>query len=267
MFGRRLLLAAFFIAPALSVLITQSTIVEAGSEECRAKPASSAPTGDGHWYYRIDRATQRRCWFLSSGDPRMRHTSSLKRRDLISGGTDPEIEEQPKLDDRTVVARPTPGQEITDGGMRGELAVPQFDSGTPEDLVPHKVTSISFALPPGGEQNLRGGTKFDLVFLLGALATGLLIAGGVVQVIDRLCRLHRPAPPERLPRSKAKRSNHDALSSKGTTSKERRERLIRSNIPLPRPRETPVFSGLSRTTVEQRQRAAGLRSPSFLDTK
>jgi hypothetical protein len=267
MFGRRLLLAAFFIAPAISVLITQSTIVEAGSEECRAKPDTLAPTGGSHWYYRIDRATQRRCWFLSSGDPRVRHTSSLKRRDLISGGTDSEIEEQPKLDDRTVVAGPAPGQEITDGRRRGELTVPQFDSGAPEDLVPHKVTSISFALPPGGEQNLRVGTKFDLAFLFCALATGLLIAGGVVQVIDRLCRLPRLTPPERLPRSKAKTSNHVALSSKGTTSKERRERLSRSNNPLPRPREMPVFSGLTWTTVEQRQRAAGLRSPSFLDTK
>jgi hypothetical protein len=266
MFGRRLFLAAFFIMPAIAVLMTQSTIVEAASEECRAKPDSSAPTGSNHWYYRVDRVNQRRCWFLSSGDSRVRHTSSLKRRDLIGGSTDPEIEEQSKLDDRTV-AGPTSRQETTDGRMRGESAVSELDSVTPENLVPHKVTSISFVLPRVGEQNLRPGTKFDLVFLCGALAIGLLIAGGVVQVIDRVRRLPRLASPEPLPMFKAKRSNHHALSSKGTQSKERSERLSRSNIPSLRPREMLVFSGLSQTTVEQRQRAARFRSPSFLDTK
>jgi len=269
MFGRRLFLAVFFIMPAAEVLMTQATIVEAAPAECRAKPDSSAPMGSSHWYYRIDRVNQRRCWFLRSGDSRMRYTNSLKRRDLISGSTAREIEEQSKLDGRTV-AGPTPRQEAifrADEPPLGVLGAPGFDSATSEDLIPHKVTSISFVQPRAGEQNSRLGTNIDLVFLSGALALGLLVAGVVVQLIDRLHRLPRAALPKLLPAFKANRSNHHPLSSKGAKLKERRERISRSNIPSLRPREMLLLSGMSRTAAERQQRASRLRSPSRLDKK
>jgi hypothetical protein len=261
----KLFQAFFFIMPAAAGLMTQATLVEAAPEECRAKPESSAPM-HSHWYYRIDRINQRRCWFLSSGDSRTRHTSSLKRRELAGRSTEPEIEEQSKLDARTV-AGPTPRQEAvlpSDEQMLGELAVPEFGSVTSESLVPHKVTPISFVEPRVGEQNLRFGTNFDLVFLCGALATALLVAGGVVQVINRLHRRARAASPKSAP---LVRSNHNALSSKSSKLNKLRARLSRSNIPSPRPREMLLFSGLSRTAVERQHRASRLRSPSYLDRK
>jgi hypothetical protein len=269
MFGRRLFLAAFFIMPAAEVLVTQATVVEAASAECRAKPDSSAPTGSSHWYYRVDRVNQRRCWFLRSGDSRMRYTNSLKRRDLISGSTTPEIEEQSKFDGRAV-AGPTPRQETifrADEPPLGVLRAPDLESVISEDLIPHKVTSISFVQPRAGEQNARLGTNIDSVFLSVALAMGLLVAGVVVQLIDGLHRLPRAASPKLLPTFKANRSNHPPLSLKGAKLKERRERISRSNIPSLRPREILLLSGVSRTTAERQQRASRLRPLSRLDTK
>ena len=40
-----------------------SSLGEAKGDECRTKPDSSAPAGL-HWYYRVDRANNRHCWYL-----------------------------------------------------------------------------------------------------------------------------------------------------------------------------------------------------------
>jgi hypothetical protein len=254
-----------FIMPAAAGLITLGSLIGAAAAECRAKPESSGPA-DSHWYYRIDRANQSRCWFLSSGDSRTRHTSSLKRGELAGRGAELERQEQSKLDVRTV-AGPTPRALPSDEQMLGELAVPEFDSVTSESLVPRKVASISFAQPHVGEQNLRRETNLDLIFLCSALATALLVAGGVVQVIHRLHRRPRAASPKSPPLFKAKRSNFNALSSKGTKLNKLRARLSRSNIPSLRPRDMLLSSALSWTAVGRQHRASRLRSPSYLDRK
>src|SRR5690349_6641964 len=58
-----------FVVGALTCLIAGGSIVtvhlgDAGAaDECLAAPKTGAPSGQ-HWYYRIDRATQRHCWYL-----------------------------------------------------------------------------------------------------------------------------------------------------------------------------------------------------------
>src|SRR5262249_28410403 len=37
-----------------------------GEDTCLAAPNATAPQGS-HWYYRIDRAQQRHCWYLGPG--------------------------------------------------------------------------------------------------------------------------------------------------------------------------------------------------------
>ena len=44
------------------VLAVQSTPLYA-ADECLSGPKGAAPNGS-HWYYRIDRATKRHCWYL-----------------------------------------------------------------------------------------------------------------------------------------------------------------------------------------------------------
>lgn len=55
---------AILIMPLAAVLATaQSTLADPGADECKAKPDSPAPAGS-HWYYRVNRADQRHCWYL-----------------------------------------------------------------------------------------------------------------------------------------------------------------------------------------------------------
>ena len=47
------------------LLTAQSGFGASTSGECRASPGASAPAGL-HWYYRVDHANNRHCWFLHS---------------------------------------------------------------------------------------------------------------------------------------------------------------------------------------------------------
>jgi hypothetical protein len=80
--------AACIAVLAVSVLTTIGAglfIDEAhAGDSCTAAPGAAAPKGQ-HWYYRIDRATQRRCWYLhasvavsgrAAADPPAAHSGS-----------------------------------------------------------------------------------------------------------------------------------------------------------------------------------------------
>ena len=56
--GMTVIVAALF---ALGASIGMPT--DARADDCLIAPKTSAPEG-GHWYYRTDRPTQRKCWYL-----------------------------------------------------------------------------------------------------------------------------------------------------------------------------------------------------------
>jgi hypothetical protein len=49
-----------------SVSVGAPTIT-ARADDCLAEPNSPAPAGS-HWYYHLDRATQRKCWYIRATD-------------------------------------------------------------------------------------------------------------------------------------------------------------------------------------------------------
>jgi hypothetical protein len=60
------------VVPIVSILSTaQTSLAEPAADECKTEPGSSAPAGS-HWYYRINRADQRRCWFLGPENMKVR---------------------------------------------------------------------------------------------------------------------------------------------------------------------------------------------------
>lgn len=59
-------------------LTARSSRAEPAADDCIIKPSSVAPQGS-HWYYRTDRTTNRRCWYLAPKDAKVRQTASPKR--------------------------------------------------------------------------------------------------------------------------------------------------------------------------------------------
>lgn len=58
---------AFVSALLLSTFGASPWAGTAGAADCLTAPNSAAPE-NSHWYYRTDRATQRKCWYLRSTD-------------------------------------------------------------------------------------------------------------------------------------------------------------------------------------------------------
>jgi hypothetical protein len=76
----------------LTMLFIALTIRAGGAEsagdDCVAKPNSAAPQGS-HWYYRVDRTANRRCWFLGPEGLKVRRAESPKR--LLSATSTPQL--------------------------------------------------------------------------------------------------------------------------------------------------------------------------------
>jgi hypothetical protein len=56
----------------VSAVGVSALIDNAGAEDCLTGPNVSAPAGQ-HWYYRVDRVTHRRCWYLHAASYRVVH--------------------------------------------------------------------------------------------------------------------------------------------------------------------------------------------------
>jgi hypothetical protein len=63
---------AIIVVPLATALVTvQTSRAEPAVDECKTKPDSSAPVGS-HWYYRVNRADQRHCWYLGPEGAKVR---------------------------------------------------------------------------------------------------------------------------------------------------------------------------------------------------
>jgi hypothetical protein len=58
---------AFVSAFLVAILAAVGSAGAASAADCLTAPGSSAPP-NSHWYYRTDRTTQRKCWFLRGLD-------------------------------------------------------------------------------------------------------------------------------------------------------------------------------------------------------
>ncbi|MBI5111808.1 MAG: hypothetical protein HZA68_07535 [Rhodovulum sp.] len=84
----------------------------AAAPECLTAPDGTATAGR-HWFYRLDRATNRKCWYLRDREPAARSTDTTGT--LPAAGTataDPVVPVAPTLPTRHAVPSPT-GRPLT----------------------------------------------------------------------------------------------------------------------------------------------------------
>ncbi|WGD49003.1 hypothetical protein QA641_25550 [Bradyrhizobium sp. CB1650] len=61
----------------------------AEADDCLASPKATAPQGQ-HWYYRIDRASKRKCWYLRAEGDKAAQTSTAQNAQPATGTADAE---------------------------------------------------------------------------------------------------------------------------------------------------------------------------------
>ena len=207
MLRQKLLPAMLALLPATGALTSQTTDVYAATEACATRPGSKAPAGS-HWYYRINRGDNHRCWYLSSLEARsVRRGASVVRRNFISRRTRPtQHVSESEIDARTPSAQmqPTTAALTLEKATVEAFAARWPDRPEYEPLDVHTVVTRSYIEDPGvvhadqislvsvvdgkrARQQQQTSAVFEPVILAGALMTGLLVAGGVF----RLTRRHR----------------------------------------------------------------------------
>jgi hypothetical protein len=182
---RRLVPMLWLVVPATAVLSARIEIVQA-AEECRARPDSTAPAGSG-WYYRLNRADHRRCWFLGAKNA----SAHFARRHYFAGDSTGGVRQEQQAGAQPQVV--SSNIELADDSLRAArttlppATTPTFDAVT-SYLVPRSVPTVSFRqLSPdakapisAAEETSKGVGNF--IFAPAspteAAATGLLFIGG-----------------------------------------------------------------------------------------
>jgi hypothetical protein len=178
--------ALLLVVSATAALSPSSGFVQA-AEECRTRPGSTAPAGSG-WYYRINRADHRHCWFLMTkgagahvarprhvaaeskgGVPLEQQTSARSQEQQTSArpqeqqtGAQPQEqqaraqpqEQQPRAQPQIVSSQTELADTaLPDGGTTApQAAAPALDAAT-QDLLPRSIRTITFRRPSPDAQN------------------------------------------------------------------------------------------------------------------
>jgi len=202
MLGQKILPVLLLLLPATSALTVHTTVVEAASNECKAKPDSVAPAGS-RWYYRANRLDRSRCWFLSSRNvsahSRLSQTAAVTRSHTPNTGEVPVAQQDRQVGPQIASAI----EPAEDRLASGQTMVPQMAPDPPRsyELLARKVATIPYRLSvastqppsdalvqakPNGAQASAGIANFNLVFLGAVVATSLSLAGGVFHLTRRV---------------------------------------------------------------------------------
>ena len=274
---RQLVPALLLLVPATAALWAGAEFVQA-AEECRARPGSTAPPGSG-WYFRVNRADHRRCWFLGAKNAsahftRHRHFAGGVRQEQQAGAQPQVASSQTELADNSLPAART---------TVPQAATPTLDAAT-KYLVPRSIPTVTFRqlspdaqtpLEPLGnagpavEQPSAGGdnSTFALVALTEAAAVSLLFIGGgfflthllrrrskkqtILRVGDPQMATPFVAPVVRAPPMAPKLSNTPRLTANDVTQslRELRRTLRRAETSIQRRSGEYSFSNRPRKSA------------------
>jgi hypothetical protein len=115
---------------------------QAKADECLARPGATAPKGS-HWFYRIERKSNRRCWYLGPASQKVRPAATERT----------ESAERPTARRRVPIPAPAPSELRADEETRAETpattATTEARNAAPTDWNPVSETNFSAAWPTG----------------------------------------------------------------------------------------------------------------------
>ena len=118
---------------------------QAKADECLGRPGATTPKGS-HWFYRIDRKSNRRCWYLGPVGQKVRPASANERA---------ETAERPAAAARSAVPMPAPApsalraDEETRAETPAATAATEGRNAAPADSYAVTATDFSAAWPSG----------------------------------------------------------------------------------------------------------------------
>ena len=144
--------SAVSTSPAFVGFIALTGIILIGSparagDECLAAPNSSAPPGS-HWFYHLDRSTQRKCWYVRSEDQQAHAESSKIQPAATSSAV--------AAGERTSVSRPTERAHTRPAAVSDQTEAEASVSEKPEptEVAPPAISATDEQLTPSDKSEL-----------------------------------------------------------------------------------------------------------------
>src|SRR6516162_6086703 len=131
---------------AWSISVAASTIT-ARADDCLAEPNSPAPAGS-HWYYRLDKATQRKCWYIHAKDQSVQPAAAQATSDPAS----------------LPPASPIPPKKPTTASANGPISINPSDSTSPSPRIkahvkPQRAPTSAGATGQSAQQGSQKATQ------------------------------------------------------------------------------------------------------------
>jgi len=221
------------LIPAIVLVGAHSSLGEAKGDECRNKPDSSAPAGL-HWYYRVERASNRHCWYL--------HEQGMRIHSLISTtshGSNAQTDTAGEQVWKAPTVNPQPEYEqsaTTAERPAADFAARWIDLPRSVDLNPHGPVSGSngYAAEQGAEnkqeqlppawtnvsaangavpQNAGTQTNFGSISLAGAVVLALLLMSEALVRVARTSTWSLPRFGQRADSRRRSEYSKSAISA------------------------------------------------------
>jgi hypothetical protein len=266
--------AIFVSCLAGTLLATTSSGAAPAAEECLSGPKAQTPHG-AHWYYRIDHATKRHCWYLGEEGGKVVHVARptpVQPATPVAQEAEAEMQpsianahaelpaqptiEQPNRDDTPAPAMPANAGDA--GAMAGALTPSSLvasrwpdpsDPGPPPSPTPDKrdpgtsASSTARTQPPiptagpiaAADLSSQAST-YSVPMQLAALMGALALAGIMVRVIFKFGSPRRPT-------AATARARRDAIWENANTD-------ARTRSPYPRAEARGRRPDVSRTPYE-----------------
>ena len=131
---------------AWSISVAASTIT-ARADDCLAEPNSPAPAGS-HWYYHLDKATQRKCWYIHAKDQSVQPAAAQATSDPAS----------------LPPASPIPAEKPATASANGPISINPSDSTSPSPRIkapvkPQRAPASGAATGQSAQQGTQKATQ------------------------------------------------------------------------------------------------------------
>jgi len=195
---------ALIIVAILGAAVTvpaRSSRAQAAADDCLTEPNGAPPQGS-HWYYRTDRSTSRRCWYLGPQREKVKEVREVAPPKPPSSSPISELKAETPVEPIARTAEPVPDVPMQSQSLPTSAApikpesAPSSDRGADEQLEMRRqreegeqVDQPLIRPVPTAADQAAGAIRFE--HMLALIAAALALAAVVVRQVFKLFAVRR----------------------------------------------------------------------------
>jgi hypothetical protein len=184
------------ILGAVVAVMARSSRAEAAVDDCLSKPNAPPPQGS-HWYYRSDRANNRRCWYLGPQGDKASQAASPRQRPAAKPAPQPTVE--PPVEaivgaNEPMPAAPVPwlGLPTSIAAVKDKPALPSdSDADEPAETRPREDMPMIWPVQTVADLGAAEASTVKADHMLALAAAALALAVMIVRKIFKLFTVRR----------------------------------------------------------------------------